>query len=88
MIVKFIPVKMPGLVQESPFKTITVKELHPTFGAEIEGADFENTTNEQFEEIKAALAKVCGLFLPALSYTHLGTDEHASMASLCSATQD
>lgn len=55
---RYLPVKMPGLVQESPFKTITVKELHPTFGAEIEGADFVNTTDEQFEEIKAALAKV------------------------------
>lgn len=50
--------KMPGLIQETPFKTITVKKLHPTFGAEIEGVDFDNLTDEQFGEIKAALTKV------------------------------
>lgn len=74
MIVKFLPIEMPGLVQESPFKTITVKELHPTFGAEIEGAKFDDTTDEQFEEIKAALAKVCGprfVFSRSLSHTRL-----------------
>lgn len=49
---------MPGLIQETPFKTITVKELHPTFGAEIEGVDFDNLTDEQFSEVKAALTKV------------------------------
>lgn len=71
MIVKFLAISMPGLVQESPFKTITVKELHTTFGAEIEGADFENTTDEQFEEIKAALAKVCGLYFSRSVFIHL-----------------
>lgn len=54
---------MAGLKQATTFKTITVKELHPTFGAEIEGADFDGMTDEQFDEIKAALAKV-GLSLP------------------------
>lgn len=49
---------MPGLIQESPFKTIKVTELHPTFGAEVEGADFHNMTDEQFNEILAAMAKV------------------------------
>ncbi|RFU35443.1 hypothetical protein B7463_g865, partial [Scytalidium lignicola] len=48
---------MPGLIQESPFKTITVKELHPTFGAEVEGVDFHNLSDEQFNEIVAAMAK-------------------------------
>ncbi|KAI1141328.1 taurine catabolism dioxygenase [Hypoxylon sp. FL0543] len=48
---------MPGLIQESPFKTITVKELHPTFGAEISGVDFQNVSEEQFKEIVAAMAK-------------------------------
>lgn len=49
---------MPGLIRETPFETITVKELHPTFGAEILGANFQNMSDEQLEEIKSALAKV------------------------------
>jgi len=50
---------MPGvLLQDTPFKTITVKELHPSYGAEISGADFTNMSEEQFQEIRAAMAKV------------------------------
>ncbi|KAI2626912.1 taurine catabolism dioxygenase [Hypomontagnella submonticulosa] len=48
---------MPGLIQESPFKTITVHELHPTFAAEVSGIDFQNVSEEQFSEIVAAMAK-------------------------------
>ncbi|EAT83517.2 hypothetical protein SNOG_09325 [Parastagonospora nodorum SN15] len=49
---------MPGpLAEASHFKTITFKELHPSYGAEIIGADFENATDEQFQEIKSAMAK-------------------------------
>ncbi|KAF2875210.1 alpha-ketoglutarate-dependent 2,4-dichlorophenoxyacetate dioxygenase [Massariosphaeria phaeospora] len=52
---------MPGLVQENgastAFKTITVKELHPTFGAEVQGVDFPNPSEEQFNEVLAAMAK-------------------------------
>ncbi|KAI1099230.1 taurine catabolism dioxygenase [Jackrogersella minutella] len=48
---------MPGLIQESPFQTITVKELHPTFGAEVGGVNFQNLSDEQFREILAAMAK-------------------------------
>ncbi|KAI1380214.1 taurine catabolism dioxygenase [Hypoxylon crocopeplum] len=48
---------MPGLIQESPFKTITVKELHPTFGAEVSGVNFNDLSEEQFSEILAAMAK-------------------------------
>ncbi|KAK6957123.1 hypothetical protein Daesc_002408 [Daldinia eschscholtzii] len=48
---------MPGLIQESPFKTITVKELHPTFGAEVSGVNFQDLSDEQFGEIIAAMAK-------------------------------
>lgn len=55
---------MPGLVQDSPFKTITVTELHPTFGAEIENVDFLNLSDEQFDELKAALAKVWDFLYP------------------------
>jgi hypothetical protein len=49
---------MPGTIQEPSPDGLTVKELHPTFGAEIEGVDFENLSDAQFAEIKAALAKV------------------------------
>lgn len=50
---------MPGLlIQETPFKTLKVKELHPTFGAEIEGVDFDNVSDETLQEILAAMAKV------------------------------
>jgi alpha-ketoglutarate-dependent 2,4-dichlorophenoxyacetate dioxygenase len=42
----------------SEFETFRVKELHPTFGAEIEGVDFPNPGNEQFEELLQAMAKV------------------------------
>lgn len=42
------------------FKTFRVKELHPTFGAEIEGVNFPNPSDEQFQEILAAMAKVRG----------------------------
>ncbi|KAF2651587.1 alpha-ketoglutarate-dependent 2,4-dichlorophenoxyacetate dioxygenase [Lophiostoma macrostomum CBS 122681] len=49
---------MPGLVQErGPFKTLTIKELHPNFGAEVTGVDFPNPSEEQFEEILQAMAK-------------------------------
>ncbi|KAF2098050.1 alpha-ketoglutarate-dependent 2,4-dichlorophenoxyacetate dioxygenase [Rhizodiscina lignyota] len=48
---------MPGIIQETPFKTITVKELHPTFGAEIIGVNFPNPDEEQYREVLAALAK-------------------------------
>lgn len=50
---------MPGIIQTSPsFKTISIKELHPTFGAEVEGVDWQNMTDEQFDEIVEAMAKV------------------------------
>ncbi|KAK0634737.1 alpha-ketoglutarate-dependent 2,4-dichlorophenoxyacetate dioxygenase [Bombardia bombarda] len=45
------------LIRDKPFQTFAVKELHPTFGAEITGVDFENTSDEQLEEIRAAMAK-------------------------------
>ena len=51
---------MPGLVKEDDFKTLTVKGLHPTFAAEVSGVDFQNLSEEQFQEILAAMAKVRG----------------------------
>jgi alpha-ketoglutarate-dependent 2,4-dichlorophenoxyacetate dioxygenase len=53
---------MPSLIQETPFKTITIKELHPTFGAEVQGVNFAQLSDEQFQEVQAALAKVSPLF--------------------------
>ena len=41
----------------SAFSTITVKELHPTFAAEVQGVDFQNLSDKQFDEVVAALAK-------------------------------
>jgi hypothetical protein len=50
---------MPGTIISTPtFRTIEVKQLHPTFGAEVSGADFKNMSDEQLEEIKRAMAKV------------------------------
>lgn len=58
---------MPGVIsQDSRFKTITIKELHPSYGAEIIGADFTNMSEEQLAEIKAAMAKVN----PTQAYIH------------------
>ncbi|KAF2205837.1 taurine catabolism dioxygenase [Delitschia confertaspora ATCC 74209] len=49
---------MPGfLSQDNPFKTITIKELHPTYAAEIFGANFQDMSEEQFQEIRVAMAK-------------------------------
>ncbi|KAI8945174.1 alpha-ketoglutarate-dependent 2,4-dichlorophenoxyacetate dioxygenase [Xylaria longipes] len=50
---------MPGLVKEEEprFKTIEVKELHPTFAAEVSGVNFDDVSEEQFSEILAAMAK-------------------------------
>jgi alpha-ketoglutarate-dependent 2,4-dichlorophenoxyacetate dioxygenase len=51
---------MPGLIQETAYKHITVKELAPTFVAEVQGVDFSKPVeSEVFTEIKDALAKVC-----------------------------
>ncbi|KAJ0124715.1 lpha-ketoglutarate-dependentdichlorophenoxyacetate [Diaporthe amygdali] len=48
---------MPGIIQEPSLEGLTVKELHPTFGAEIEGVNFESLSQAQFAGIKSALAK-------------------------------
>ena len=49
---------MPGLIQETPFKTFTVNELHPTFAAEITGANFQDMSEEGLQEVRAVMAKV------------------------------
>jgi len=42
---------------DPPYKTLSVRELHPTFGAEVHGVDFQNLSEEGFQEIVAVLAK-------------------------------
>lgn len=50
---------MPGILKDRPFDTLKIKELHPTFGAEVEGVDFSKPIpDDVFEEILAASAKV------------------------------
>lgn len=51
---------MASPVNEDPeFNTIQIKKLHPTFGAEISGINFqEPIPDEQFQEILKASAKV------------------------------
>jgi len=62
---------MPGLLQETDFKHISVKKLHPTFAAEIEGVDFTKPVPpDVFEEIRNAAAKV-SRFLYCMKETSL-----------------
>jgi hypothetical protein len=71
------------------FKTITVKELHPTFAAEVEGVDFENLSDEQLQEILAAMAKVQGVLekpLPPMRLHSTVSDDLGSTVSVSSAT--
>lgn len=50
---------MPGLLLKEPFNTLQITELHPTFGAEVEGVDFSKPIpDDVFAEILAASAKV------------------------------
>jgi len=42
-----------------PYKSIQIKELHPTFGAEVFSADFsKEVPDEVFGDILVAIAKV------------------------------
>ena len=54
---------MPGILKPE-FSKIKIKELHPTFAAEVEGVDFSQPVpDDVFEEILAASAKVSNTFL-------------------------
>ncbi len=76
---------MPGLISETPYQHITVKELAPTFVAEVQGVDFSKPIEpEVFQEIKDALAKVC----LANYLSRISPDKIYSTASACSVTQD
>ncbi|KAH9904672.1 taurine catabolism dioxygenase [Xylariomycetidae sp. FL2044] len=49
---------MPGLVLSSEPRSFDVKELHPTFGAEIRGLDLsKDVSDELFQEILGAMTK-------------------------------
>ena len=54
---------MPGIMSpDREFKHLTIKELHPTFAAEIDGVDFsKDIPHDVFNEILAASAKVSPL---------------------------
>ncbi|KAF2474093.1 taurine catabolism dioxygenase [Lindgomyces ingoldianus] len=70
---------MPGvLIQDTPFKMITVKELHPSYAAEVIGADFMDMSDEQLREIKAAMAKYGVL---VFRNTGMTDDEHVVFSS-------
>ncbi|KAK0704920.1 alpha-ketoglutarate-dependent 2,4-dichlorophenoxyacetate dioxygenase [Lasiosphaeris hirsuta] len=73
------------LVQETPFKTISVEPLHPTFGASVSGVDFENTSDEQLREIIAAMAQygVC-----VFRDTHLTDAGHVAFSRRLGALDD
>jgi alpha-ketoglutarate-dependent 2,4-dichlorophenoxyacetate dioxygenase len=53
---------MPGVIEQQPktaFKQISVRKLHPTFGAQISGVDFSSPlSDEVFAEVLAAITKV------------------------------
>lgn len=51
-------IAMPVSQQDDSYETITVKALHPTFAAEVQGVDFSQLSNKQLDEVVAALAKV------------------------------
>jgi hypothetical protein len=48
---------LPSAQQDTP-PPLVYRELHPTFGAEVSGADFSNAIPALVDEIKHALAKV------------------------------
>lgn len=50
---------MPGLIQEEQnAQKFNIKQLHPTFGAEITDVNLTNVSDETFQQILAAMAKV------------------------------
>ena len=39
-------------------RTIAIKELHPTFAAEVHGVDFAELTDAQFDAVYQTITKV------------------------------
>lgn len=60
---------MPGLIQEPQFKHITIKEIGPTFAAEVEGVDFsQDLPQDVFDEIAKAITKASYSFQIKLDF--------------------
>jgi hypothetical protein len=49
---------MTGVITRDTYNTIAIKELHPNFAAEVQGVNFQDLSEEQFQEVLSALAKV------------------------------
>jgi alpha-ketoglutarate-dependent 2,4-dichlorophenoxyacetate dioxygenase len=66
---------MPGLIQDRHFEHITIKEIGPTFAAEVEGVDFsKEIPQEVFDEIVKAITKVSQC--SDLTYTSLTISQY------------
>lgn len=75
---------MAGVIDNS-FNKVTVKTLHPTFGAEITVANWETLDDATVEEIRSVVDKVsvcyreaCPLMAPYLPF--LAIESHPSNA--------
>jgi alpha-ketoglutarate-dependent 2,4-dichlorophenoxyacetate dioxygenase len=55
---------MTGVITRDTYSTMAIKELHPTFAAEVQGVNFQDLSEQQFQEILSALAKVCSFQKP------------------------
>ncbi|KAI1323380.1 taurine catabolism dioxygenase [Xylariaceae sp. FL0255] len=68
---------MPDTVLADHFKTLKVRELHPTFAAEVTGVNFQDVPEAQFKEITEAMAKygVC-----VFRNTDLNDAEHVAFS--------
>lgn len=50
---------MPGVVNDHIFDSRrSVKPLHPTFGAEVDGFDLKDISHDDLQEVLALMAKV------------------------------
>ena len=79
---------MPHATEGEPFNHISVKELHPTFGAEVHGVDFSKPVpDDTFAEISEAMAKVSTLSTTSTTTeTRTNSTGFASFARLDSPT--
>ncbi|KXX80712.1 Alpha-ketoglutarate-dependent 2,4-dichlorophenoxyacetate dioxygenase [Madurella mycetomatis] len=73
------------LIQDTPYKTLSVKEIRPDFGAEVSGVDFEATSDEQIKELLAVLAKYA---FTVHRSTPLTDDSHIAFSRLLGSLDD
>ena len=78
---------MPAVIEQAR-EQLHVKELHPTFGAEIEGVDFNNVSDEVFAQILAAMSKVQPSPSAYLQFVRKGLTWSSSTAFVSFATPD